>query len=196
MSRNPSKRRHSNEIPEEPLNLIPIMNLLTILIPFLTLSAVFMRLAVLPTTLPSVADTSDAPAAEEPEKKEEDEKPRLNLTVSIVKDGFVVAGAGGVLGGSTEGGPTIPLKDGAYDFKALTDKLVEIKKQYPHEKDLILIPEMNLTNDPAKADIDYQTIIDTMDAVREAPEPIADSDGDGKIDTILFPGVIFSPGIL
>jgi hypothetical protein len=35
-----------------------------------------------------------------------------------------------------------------------------------------------------------------MDAVREAPEPVADSDEDGKLDNILFPGVIFSPGIL
>lgn len=195
MSRKPSQRRHSNEIPEEPLNLIPIMNLLTILIPFLTLSAVFMRLAVLPTTLPTMADASDAPAPEQQEKKE-DEKPKLNLTVSIIRDGFVVAGAGGVLGGAEDGGPTVPRKNGAYDFEGLTAKLVEIKRSYPHEKDLILIPEMNLTNDPNKIDVDYQTIIDTMDAVREAPDPVADSDGDGKLDTILFPGVIFSPGIL
>ena len=196
MSFQPSKRRHSADLEGEPLNLIPIMNLLTILIPFLTLSAVFMKLSVLPTTLPS----SEAAAETETKEKEEpkkDDKPKLNLTVSIIKDGFVIAGAGGVLGNQkNDGGPTIPKKDGEYDYAALTKKLEEIKKLYPEEKDAILIPEMNLTGEGDKIDIPYQVIIDTMDAIREAPEPFLDTDGDGQKDKILFPGVIFSPGIL
>lgn len=186
--------RRDLEIEEEPLNLIPIMNLLTILIPFLTLSAVFLRLSVLPTTLPSVADAADAPAQEE--KKDEPDKPKLNLTVSINSEGYVVAGAGGVLAGEG-GGATIPrTADGGWNYEALTTKLIEIKRQYPHENDLILIPEMDLTGEGNKIEIEYQVIIDTMDAVREAPEPVVDSTGDGQADTILFPGVIFSPGIL
>lgn len=194
MSFEPSKRRHSGEVEGEPLNLIPIMNLLTILIPFLTLSAVFMKLSVLPTTLPSI---SDAPAAEQPEKQEEDDKPDLNLTVSITPNGFDVAGTGGVLGGTGGEGPTVPLTDeDAYDYDALTAKLMEIKKKYPHEKDVILVPEMSVKKDDEKHEIEYQVIIDTMDAVRRAPEPVADSDEDGELDNVLFPGVIFSPGIL
>lgn len=195
MSFEPSKRRHTGDTEMEPLNLIPIMNLLTILIPFLTLSAVFMRIAVLPTTLPSAADSTDAPLEQKEEKKEED-KPRLNLTVSILSNGFDIAGAGGVLGGGPDGQPTIPLKNGKYDFEALTEKLVEIKKKYPEEKDCILIPEMDLDGSGQRKDIEYQTIIDAMDAIRSAPGPVVDSDGDGKVDNILFPGVIFSPGIL
>ncbi len=197
MSFEPSKRRHASpDLEGEPLNLIPIMNLLTILIPFLTLSAVFMRLAVLPTTLPSSDDSAEV-APEKPEEKDEEDKEKLNLTVSIIKDGFVVAGAGGVLGNQkNDGGPTIPKKDGQYDFEGLTTKLIDIKKKYPEEKDAILIPEMNLKGEADKIDIPYQVIIDTMDAIRGAPEDVVDSDGDGKLDRILFPGVIFSPGIL
>ena len=173
------------------------MNLLSILIPFLTLSAVFMRLSVLPTTLPT-ADESEIDNADKPDKPDEPDKPKLNLTVTIIKDGFVVAGTGGVLGNTAQdGGPTIPLKsDGAYDFEGLTKKLVEIKKLYPEEKDVILIPEMKLVAESENIDIPYQTIIATMDAIRESPELVVDSDGDGELDHILFPGVIFSPGIL
>lgn len=198
MSFQPSKRNKNNfTIPDEPLNLIPVMNLLSILIPFLTLSAVFMRLSVLPTTLPT-ADESEIDNADKPDKPDEPDKPKLNLTVTIIKDGFVVAGTGGVLGNTAQdGGPTIPLKsDGAYDFEGLTKKLVEIKKLYPEEKDVILIPEMKLVAESENIDIPYQTIIATMDAIRESPELVVDSDGDGELDHILFPGVIFSPGIL
>jgi len=195
MSFQPSKRRHGNDIPDEPLNLIPVMNLLTILIPFLTLTAVFMRISVLPTSLPSVSDESDAPAEEE---QEEDDKPKLNLTVSINADGFYVAGSGGVLSGQEPGEPTISLTDeGDYNYDALTEKLVDVKKEFPHESDVILIPEMRIgekTKD--NVEIPYQVVIDTMDAVRRAPEPVVDSDEDGEKDDILFPGVIFSPGIL
>jgi len=193
----PSKRKNVGvDIEGEPLNLIPIMNLLSILIPFLTLSAVFMKLAVLPTTLPAT-DSAEATTAEPEKKDQEEPKERLNLTVSIIKDGFVVAGSGGVLGNAkNDGGPTITKKNNDYDYEALTKKLMEIKGKYPEEKDAILIPEMNLTEDDTKIDIPYQIIISTMDAIRSAPEPVVDTDGDGKADKVLFPGVIFSPGIL
>lgn len=196
MSLEPSKRRHMGGTEGESLNLIPIMNLLTILIPFLTLSAVFVKLTILPTTLPATGPTK-AQQEEQEEKEEEEEK--LNLTINIAKNGFTIAGTGGVLGGEGGDGPTIPKKDnGEYDFEALTEKLIDIKRKYPEEKDVILIPEMKMpgSKEKEKVDIAYQTIIDTMDAIRSAPEPVVDSNGDGRVDKVLFPGVIFSPGIL
>lgn len=193
MSRRPSKRG-GGDVNAEPPNLIPIMNLMTILIPFLLLSAVFVKIAVLNSSLPSSASADTLPA-NQPDQAKKDDKPRLNLTVTITKLGFTIAGSGAVLPGPDPHGPTVPrLADGKLDFATLTAKMVEIKRKFPKEKDVIIIPALGTPENPAPT-IEYQTIIDTMDAVRVAPEDVVDSDGDGKPDKILFPGVIFGAGI-
>lgn len=192
MSRRPSKRGKA-EVNSEPPNLIPIMNLMTILIPFLLLSAVFVKIAVLNSSLPTSA-AADSPPTEEPDKPKEEDQPRLNLTVTITNQGFTVAGSGAVLAGPQPGQPTVPMIAGQYDYDGLNMKMREIKMKFPKEKDVIIIPELGSPESPVPP-ILYQTIIDTMDAVREAPEPVVDSDEDGKLDRVLFPGVIFGAGI-
>jgi hypothetical protein len=134
------------------------------------------------------------------EEKKKEEKPRLNLTVMISRDGFAIAGSGGLLKSlAPEGkeGPTIPKKpDGTYDYEKLSQVLVEIKKMYPYEQDVILIPEMEFPpGDPTKKNIPLQVIVDTMDVLRELPEPLYDFDGDGKKDKFLFPGIVFAAGV-
>ena len=194
MSRRPSKRSNGEVNAKNP-NLIPIMNLMTILIPFLLLSAVFVKISVLNSSLPTAAEPDAAPPAEQPDKPKEEEKPRLNLTVSITKLGFTIAGSGAVLPGPDPLGPTIPkLADGRWDYTGLTAKMVEIKQKFPEEKNVVIIPEIGTPTEPAPT-IEYQTIIDTMDAVRLAPDNVVDSDGDGKLDKLLFPDVIFGAGI-
>ena len=47
-----SKRKRNEEA--EELNLVPIMNLVTILIPFLLMAAQFISLAVIDSTLPAI----------------------------------------------------------------------------------------------------------------------------------------------
>ncbi len=191
MARN---KRQMPDLADEGPNLIPIMNLMVILIPFLLLSAVFVKVSILNTSLPSGASAAEAQA--EPEKpKEEEEKPKLNLTVTISQIGFNVAGSGAVLPGPKEGGPTVPKTGDDWPYEELNKKLIEIKKNFPEEKDCIIIPEQGSAEDPDRA-ILYQVIISTMDAVREAKNPVVDSDGDGVADRALFPGVIIGAGIL
>ena len=46
MARKPSKRRHFSE-PDQELNLIPMMNLISLLIPCLLISMVFIEIATI-----------------------------------------------------------------------------------------------------------------------------------------------------
>jgi biopolymer transport protein TolR len=92
-----------------------------------------------------------------------EEGPKLLLTVAIGKQGFFIAGAGGVLGADAatpeaDRPPTVPLKDGKYDYEGLTAELVKVKEQYPKESQVIL------SADPA---VLYDTLIQTMDACRD-----------------------------
>ena len=98
MARKPSKRRHFSE-PDQELNLIPMMNLISLLIPCLLISMVFIEIATINVAAPAIG--SDA-AAEPP--KDKPEKPPLNLTITVTDKGYTVAGSGGVLGGSDKAG--------------------------------------------------------------------------------------------
>jgi hypothetical protein len=59
--------------------------------------------------------------------------------------------------------PTIPLKNGQYDFGALTEQMKVIKTQFPNETQLIL---------SADADVVYEILVQTMDACREYVSPL------------------------
>lgn len=169
-------RKKSKEKDPE-LDLVPIMNMVTILIPFLLLSAQFVSLAVIDSTLPAIGKPT--------EQQDDPDKEKLNLSVLITASGYTIAGANAVLG---EGdGPGIPcLRDGcpgleAYDTKTLTAKLGQIKDQYEKEENVILVPEGN---------IPYEVLIATMDASREDP--------DTKVDDkprSLFPFVVIAGGV-
>jgi len=191
MAFKPSGRGEKPSMESEEPNLIPIMNLMVILIPMLLLNYHFINLAMLNTSLPATGEGGG-----EQQEKKKDEKPKLNLTVSITLKGFTLAGAGGVL--VKKDGPTIPvIGDNEeeqwknFDYKKLNDMLLDIKKKYPYEKDIIIMPAPK---------VDYQTIISTMDAVRKVRNDdfSEDVNKDGKaneLDKVLFPGVNISPGI-
>ncbi|MCZ7583822.1 MAG: biopolymer transporter ExbD [Deltaproteobacteria bacterium] len=142
MAGRPSHRVRSKEKVQE-LNVLPVMNVFAILVPFLLLSAAFVQLTIVDTSLP-------ARGSGESTKEPEDDKPKLNLTVFIRDDGFMLAGYGGVLlldeqnGGETppEGGEapastrfTIEKKEieGKLDFDwdRLRETLVKVKEAYP-----------------------------------------------------------------
>lgn len=100
----PSDRRRTAGTSLEPpeLNLLPFMNLMTLLIPFLLVSIQFVTLAVIDSSLPAIGQPQPS------EEKDEDEIPPLNLTVGITEDGFTVAGSAPMLGcekGAAAGGP-------------------------------------------------------------------------------------------
>jgi biopolymer transport protein ExbD len=160
-------------------NITPMMNLMVVLIPLLLTSAEFVRLGVIEINLP--------PAAVGPESTmlaqlPIEETKQLDLAVTITDRGFFISSSLAVLSGDREGEPSVPLKDGTYDFEALSQRLYEIKQkavnQFQDSNRIILM---------AEPEVDYQTVVSTMDAARAVR-----MDG----ETVeLFPEVSLSAGI-
>jgi len=77
---------------EEELNLVPVMNLVSILIPFLVLASSQMQIAVIDTVLPPIGKTDDTQVTE---VDDDDENKPLSLTVYITEKGFDVEAKNG-----------------------------------------------------------------------------------------------------
>ena len=126
------------------LNLIPYMDLMVVLIPFLLTGVVFSKLAVLELKLPT--SSAAAPAAAEV-------KPPFSLLVTLQPDAVTVRGGGlNVM--------RLPLQNGQYDLAGLATMLQQVKSAYPQEKALILLSE---------PDIPYESLVAVMDVCREGP---------------------------
>ena len=158
------------------LDLVPIMNMVTILIPFLLMSVQFLSLAVIDSALPAISKQS-APAEEKDEEK-------LSLSVAISRNGYTILGAEGVLGNVKEDGATIPCNPQpcgsleSYDIKKLREMLHQIKDRYPKEENVILVPDSST---------EYEVLVATMDATRNDPDRLKD-----KKPRDLFPFVVIA----
>jgi hypothetical protein len=71
----------------EPLNLVPIMNLVTILIPVLLMAIKSLELAVIDTSLPAISTSVSAPPDNIPDK------PPLQLKMAVTNQGIRILGA-------------------------------------------------------------------------------------------------------
>ncbi len=161
--------RQARDEPKE-LDLIPIMNLMVTLIPFLMLGAAFYHIGVIPTSLP--AEASQAAAA--------DADAIVTINLQIENDGALQIGATSpTLPPETLAGlaAVLPRGDSGPDLAGLTRHLAGVKARYPKSDTLLLLPA------PAVA---YQTLIDVLDAAREQAA------ADGSPPTILFPVAVFS----
>ncbi len=151
------RRRIRDEEHAGELNIVPYLDVVVNLVMFMLLSMTgLIALGVVNVSAPKLGGEPAAAAAEN--------QPKLLLTVAIAKSGFYVAGAGGVLGADAATPdatrpPTIPLKDGKYDFAALGAQMQKIKEQFPNETAVIL---------SADPEILYDVLVQTMDACREA----------------------------
>lgn len=165
----------------EDLDLVPIMNLVTILIPFLLMASSFVTLAAIDSTLPAIGEPQ--------EKTDEEPEETLNLSIAITDAGFTVLGSDATLKGSGEDdqGATIPCarsgcpSPDAYDVDELRSLLIQIKDRWEDEENVILIPESH---------VPYEVIVLTMDASREDPDT---KDGEGN-PRLLFPNVVIAGG--
>jgi biopolymer transport protein TolR len=161
-------KAHSDEAEEEnvELNLVPYLDIVTNIIIFLLASVAYnVSFGNVNVTLPTLAGAGGG-VAEEPQK------PPLNLTVTAGGSGFIIGASGGMLA------PIPKLPEGGYDYKALTQKLMEIKAVPDNAE------ETKATFN-ADAHIPYQVVIETLDSMRE--------DTSGRL---LFPDVVFAAGIL
>ena len=123
------------------LNLVPYIDLLTCMIAFLLITAVWTQLARL-----QVAQRG--PGAEG------DELPSPRVTVVVGEQGFNLV--------VNEERRVLPRAAGGYDFAALGTALQKVKAAMPDKNDLLVSSEDSVT---------YDTLIQTMDTVLAAGFP-------------------------
>ena len=155
-------RRHGGRrnIETAELNITAFMNLMVILVPFLLITAVFSRLAILELNLPG--------SSTEPVEPQEQ---TFQLEVIVRMDKIEVGDRNqGLLGIYPNSA------DGEYDYDALSVKLAELKKRYPQKTDASILLE---------SDIAYDTLVQVMDRVR-VEEELSD---DSVVRNDLFPDI-------
>jgi len=153
-----SARRHRRKDAAE-LNITAFMNLMVVLVPFLLITAVFSRLTILELNLPS--STEALPEAEQ----------ALNLEIIVRQGELQVADRGtGLL-------RAIPRDAEGTELQALADFLRdEVKPRFPDATAVTLLIE---------PDIDYDTVVQIMDAVRMENEVVAGQ----LVQAELFPDI-------
>lgn len=120
------------------LNLTPMMDILTVLVVFLLITAVFMSITIEELSVPTTAGGAAG-------------QPNFAIEVIVRNAGLEIAN-----GSSVEA--RIPKKDEKYDIETLSKMLIRLKEQYPQKEDATVLME---------PDIKYDYLIEIMDAVRE-----------------------------
>jgi biopolymer transport protein ExbD len=162
------RRRIHDEEHTGELNIVPYLDVVVNLVMFMLLSMTgLITLGVLNVSAPKIGGAAAAAA---------DSQPKLLLTVALGRQGFYVAGAGGVLGADAPKPdaarpPTIPLREGDYDYATLSEQMRRIKERFPSETGVILSADM---------DVPYDVVIRTMDACREVSVRTADGRSERK----------------
>ena len=119
------------------LNLTPMMDILTVLVVFLLITAVFMSITIQELSVPTNAGGEGG-------------KPNFAIEVIVRKGGLEIANGSSVQA-------AIPKKDDKYDIEMLSRMLVRLKAQYPEKEDATVLMEPK---------IEYDHLIQVMDVVR------------------------------
>ena len=159
-----NRRHRSEEDPE--LNMIPIMNIFLVIIPFLLTSVSFFHIQAISTSVPVLADSS--PSIEKP--------PEIKLTVIVEMqpEAMRLSAIANELSPEVLGQYDQRIKlaaTGVYPLRQLTEYLQSLKRIYPASDTIILIPDNTVI---------YDSIIQAMDAARNFNE------------SPLFPNVVLS----
>ncbi len=142
MSRRFRNKRKKEEVATdimEVLNLTPMMDILTVLVVFLLITAVFMSITIQELSVPTNAGGAGG-------------APNFAIEVIVRSRGLEIANGSSVQA-------AIPKKDDKYDIEMLQKMLVRLKSQYPQKEDATILMEPK---------IEYDYLIQVMDAVREA----------------------------
>lgn len=157
------RKRRKKELLEtdimELLNLTPLMDVFTVLVVFLLITAVFTSITIMELSVPTNAGASVST------------KPNFTIEVIVRKAGLEIAN-----GSSVEA--AIPNIDDKYDLKKLSEILLRLKAQYPEKEDATVLMEPK---------VEYDYLIQVMDAVRGAEVRAEGSKEVEKI--VLFPKI-------
>jgi biopolymer transport protein ExbD len=135
MARAHHYRRPHREVPG--LDMTTFMNLMVVLVPFLLITAVFSRIAIVELDLPSAQSA-------------EPSSPTFRVEVVVREAGLEIMDGRQVIA-------AIPNVDGEYDLSTLSEYLLAIKREYPQKEDASVLLE---------PDIEYDYLIQVMDTVR------------------------------
>ncbi len=141
------------------LNLVPMMDILTVLVIFLLITAVFTHITIMELSIPTQAGGSAVRA------------PNFSIEVIVRKAGLEIAN-----GSSVEA--AIPKKDDKYDIEMLSKMLTRLKDQYPEKEDATVLME---------PDIQYDYLIQIMDAIRGVD--VREQGSGEIRKTVLFPKI-------
>jgi biopolymer transport protein ExbD len=157
MIRRYHNKRRRGESPG--LDVTTFLNLMVVLVPFLLISAVFSRVAILELSVPTSAGGSAS------------NTPDFAIEVIVRNAGFEIAN-----GRFVEA--AIPKKDDQYDMELLSRMLMRLKAQYPDKEDATVLME---------PEIEYDYLIQVMDAVRGAGMREDESEEIQRV--VLFPDI-------
>lgn len=125
--------------PPAELLLVPMIDIFTVLVTFLLMTAVFSRITVMDLDLPSA---DGGPVTE----------PAFRLEVIVRQAGFELTNGKDVIA-------AVPKVNGEYDLKRLSELALALKRDHPDVDDASVLLE------PA---VKYDDLIHVMDAVRSA----------------------------
>src|SRR5262245_49046732 len=124
------------------LLLVPMIDIFTVLVTFLLMTAVFARITVLQLDLPSAAG---GPVTE----------PTFRLEVIVRKEGLELTNG-------TDRIAAIPTVNGEYDLKALSELALSLKRDHPDVDSASVLLEPGVR---------YDSLIQVMDAIRSTELP-------------------------
>ena len=152
-------QHHYKRRSKEPLELdmTTFLNLMVVLVPFLLITAVFSRITIVELNLPSGVGGASV------------EEPPFRIEV-IVREGGLQLTDGKVVIAD------MPRLAADYDLAALSDRVVGLKRQHP---------DANAASVLLEPDIEYDHLIQVMDAVRSASVPVSDA-SDEMMQVALF----------
>src|SRR5688500_16952318 len=104
------KHRRTMRKPTELL-LVPMIDIFTVLVTFLLMTAVFSRITIVELDLPSAASAAVA-------------APQFRLEVIVREEGFELTNGAALIA-------AIPKVEGAYDLKKLGELVLALKRDYP-----------------------------------------------------------------
>ncbi len=154
--RHHTRRRRGLKANSE-LDITTFLNLMVVLVPFLLISAVFSRVTILELSVPTGAGGSGTAS------------PTFTIEVVVRDAGLELSNGASVVA-------AMPKKDDAYDFDKLSEMLTRLKKDYPQKTDATVLVE---------PDIEYDTLIEVMDRMRETELKVEGSELLSKLE--LFP---------
>ncbi|MDH5633504.1 MAG: biopolymer transporter ExbD [Gammaproteobacteria bacterium] len=159
MARKHHYRKSSKEPPE--LDITTFLNLMVVLVPFLLISAVFTRITVLDLDMPASAGGAAS------------NKPKVTIEVIVRKNKLQLGNGRSIIA-------NIPNVGDNYDIPRLSQLLERLKNDYPDKEDATVLMEPN---------IEYQYLVQVMDAIRVKDAPPAAEGEPQKPKKVLFPDI-------